>query len=239
MPHGDADQGIRTPKSTFYDQGRFGRLFPALPGFAADTRTVRAALVELGKPGGIMDTDESPTADPFALIVDPTLSVDNPDNPRLTAGMTFLGQFLDHDMTFDPTSSLARTQDPESLRNFRIPALDLDSVYGGGPGVSPHLYDQSVDHGRTTMLVEPNAGSEAVCIDHARALRRPAQRPGHRAHRRPAQRREPHRRPAAPRVPALPQPRSSPTSGTTSARSPHPASCSPRPSGSSGGTTSG
>ena len=33
------------------------------------------------------------------------------------------------------------------------------------PGVSPHLYDQSVDHGRTTMLVEPNVGSEAVCID--------------------------------------------------------------------------
>src|SRR3954469_15634290 len=167
MPHGDADQGIRTPKSTFYDQGRFGRLFPALSAFAADTPTVRAALVELGRPGGPMDAGESPTADPFALITDPLLSVDNPDNPRLTAGMTFLGQFLDHDMTFDPTSSLARAQDPESIRNFRIPALDLDSVYGGGPGVSPHLYDQSVDHGRTTMLVEPNAGSETVCIDHA------------------------------------------------------------------------
>src|SRR4051794_40242017 len=58
-----------------------------------------------------MDANESPTADPFALITDPSLSVDNPDNPRLTAGMTFLGQFLDHDMTFDPTSSLARAQD--------------------------------------------------------------------------------------------------------------------------------
>src|SRR3954454_10596119 len=165
MPHGDADQGIRTPKSTFYDQGRFGRLFPALPPFAADTASVRAALVELGKPGGLMDTNESPTADPFALIVAPTLSTENPDNPRLTAGMTFLGQFLDHDMTFDPTSSLARAQDPESLRNFRIPALDLDSVYGGGPGVSPQLYDQSIDHGRTTMLVEANPGSETRCVD--------------------------------------------------------------------------
>ena len=61
----------------------------------------------------------------------------------MTAGFTFLGQFLDHDMTFDPTSSLARGQDPESIRNFRIPALDLDSVYGGGPGVVPHLYDQT------------------------------------------------------------------------------------------------
>src|SRR3954468_21830368 len=165
MPHGDADQGIRTPKSSFYDQGRFGRLFPALPAFAADTPTVRAALVELGMPGGLMDTNESPTADPFALIVDPTLSTQNPDNPRLTAGMTFLGQFLDHDMTFDPTSSLARAQDPESLRNFRIPALDLDSVYGGGPGVSPHLYDQGVDGGRTTFLVEEIPGSSAVTCD--------------------------------------------------------------------------
>lgn len=164
MPHGDADQGIRTPRSTFYDQGRFGRLFPALPAFAADTPTVRAQLVELGRPGGIMDAGETST-DPVALIVDATLSAENPDNPRLTAGMTFLGQFLDHDMTFDPTSSLARAQDPESIRNFRIPALDLDSVYGGGPGVSPHLYDQSVDQGRTTMLVEPIPKSDKHCVD--------------------------------------------------------------------------
>jgi hypothetical protein len=78
---------------------------------------------------------------------------------------TFLGQFLDHDMTFDPTSSLARRQDPESIRNFRIPALDLDSVYGGGPGTSPYLYDQTVNGGRTTMLTEIIAGSAAVSVD--------------------------------------------------------------------------
>lgn len=61
------------------------------------------------------------------------------NNPTRTAGFTFLGQFLDHNMTFDPTSSLARRQDPESIRNFGIPAFDLDSVYGGGPTASPHL----------------------------------------------------------------------------------------------------
>jgi hypothetical protein len=90
------------------------------------------------------------------------LSADNPDNQNLTAGFTFLGQFIDHDMTFDPTSSLRRQQDPESIRNFRTPALDLDNVYGSGPNASPHLYDATAAHG--TLLVEEIPGSDAVSI---------------------------------------------------------------------------
>ena len=164
MSHGSADNGVTTPSSTFYDRGRFGRLFPTLPAFSADTPTIRAALIEIGQPGGIMDAADPPRS-PIELITDPTLSEHNPNNPELTAGFTFLGQFLDHDMTFDPTSSLARRQDPESIRNFRIPALDLDSLYGGGPAVSPALYDQSVDHGQTTMLVEEIPGSAAATVD--------------------------------------------------------------------------
>ncbi len=164
MSHGSADLGQLTPRSTFYDQGRFGRLFPTLPPFAADTPSIRAALEEIGAPGGPMDAGDD-LSDPITLITDPAKSVDNPNNPAMTAGFTFLGQFLDHDMTFDPTSSLSRQQDPESIRNFRIPALDLDSVYGGGPGVSPHLYDREVDGGRTTLLTERVGGSEAVSID--------------------------------------------------------------------------
>jgi hypothetical protein len=164
MSHGDVGAEFRTPQSSFYDQGRFGRLFPTLPAFAADTPDMRAALVELGRPGGPMDAHDD-LSDAIKLITDPARSVHNPNNPSMGAGMTFLGQFLDHDMTFDPTSSLARSQDPEAIRNFRIPALDLDSVYGAGPGASPHLYDQSVRGGRTTMLVEPIAGSEAKTCD--------------------------------------------------------------------------
>jgi hypothetical protein len=164
MGHGHADGGQHTPRSTFYEQGRFGRLFPTLPPFAADTALVRDALAEIGSPGGPMDAGDD-LSDPISLITDPAKSLGNPNNLTMTAGFTFLGQFLDHDMTFDPTSSLARRQDPESIRNFRIPALDLDSVYGGGPGVSPHLYDQSVVGGRTTLLTEPIPGSAAVSID--------------------------------------------------------------------------
>ena len=122
MPHGSAGLGEFTPRSVFYDEGRFGRLFPTLPPFAADTPLVRDALQELGAKGGPMDAGDD-LSDPIALIVDPALNVGNPNNPAMTAGFTFVGQFLDHDMTFDPTSSLARRQDPESIRNFRIPCL--------------------------------------------------------------------------------------------------------------------
>ena len=45
-------------------------------------------------------------AGPIALIVDPDLSMNNPNNPAHTAGTTFMGQFMDHDMTFDLTSRL-------------------------------------------------------------------------------------------------------------------------------------
>src|SRR5215211_3896113 len=164
MPHGHANLGETTPRSVFYAQGRFGRLLPTLPPFAADTPTIRAALAELGGPGGPMDPGDD-LSDPVILVTDPAKSAANPDNPIITAGFTFLGQFLDHDMTFDPTSSLARRQDPESIRNFRIPALDLDSLYGGGPVASPHLYDRTVDGGQTALLAEEIPGSGAVSID--------------------------------------------------------------------------
>src|SRR5215213_8292268 len=163
--HGVYPREFVPPTSDYFASGRFGRMFGKLPPFAADTPTIRAALIDIGKVDGIMDAKDNLAAGPTDLITNAALSANNPNNSRLTAGMTFLGQFLDHDMTFDPTSSLARVQDPESIRNFRIPALDLDSVYGGGPGVSPHLYDREVDAGRTTLLVEAIPGSESLCVD--------------------------------------------------------------------------
>jgi hypothetical protein len=65
------------------------------------------------------------------------------DNPALPAGYTYLAQFVDHDITFDPTSRLDRVDDAEAVRNFRTPRFDLDSIYGGGPKASPYLYNKN------------------------------------------------------------------------------------------------
>jgi Animal haem peroxidase len=63
------------------------------------------------------------------------------DNTAIPAGFTYLGQFIDHDITFDPMSKLDRPNEPDSLVNFRTPRLDLDSLYGSGPQDQPFLYD--------------------------------------------------------------------------------------------------
>ena len=101
-----------------------------------------------------MDALDDLAAGPTVLITDPVKSANNSNNPTSTAGMTFLGQFLDHDMTFDPTSSLERQVDPEHIANFRTPSFGLDNVYGAGPGGSPHLYDQSTSGRGIKFLIE-------------------------------------------------------------------------------------
>ena len=53
---------------------------------------------------------------------------------------TYFGQFIDHDITFDPTPLSASDVDVSALVDFRSPALDLDSVYGRGPDDQPYMY---------------------------------------------------------------------------------------------------
>jgi hypothetical protein len=96
-------------------------MFPGLPPFAEANDDVRAALRELGRPGGIMDANDDLVAGPLALIVDANLNVVNRNNPTHTAGTTFVGQFLDHDITFDATSRLGVPTEPERTRNTRVP----------------------------------------------------------------------------------------------------------------------
>ncbi|MGX7678775.1 peroxidase family protein [Jatrophihabitans sp. DSM 45814] len=124
----------------------FGRLFD-LPPFADNTAQLRRALLAVAEPGGMLDAKDNlygPGGGPVTLITDPALSLINRNNVHDTAGMTFVGQFIDHDITFDASSKLGVTTDPSSSPNSRSARFDLDSVYGGGPVTQSELYDPAM-----------------------------------------------------------------------------------------------
>jgi hypothetical protein len=53
---------------------------------------------------------------------------------QIPAGFTYLGQFVDHDLTFDKTKvMLGENVSPAQLVQARSPSLDLDCLYGAGP----------------------------------------------------------------------------------------------------------
>ena len=62
------------------------------------------------------------------------MSVGGGGSSRIPAGFTYLGQFIDHDLTFDKTDVMFGDHIPPSeLLQARSPSLDLDSLYGAGP----------------------------------------------------------------------------------------------------------
>lgn len=140
--HGMTPGGLAVPHGEDTPTGRFGRMFPSL---AARTPTGLEMAERFGLPGGLMDGGETTAGQ---------------ENPNLPAGFTFLGQLIDHNITFDPTSMLGQDTDPLGLTDFRPPRLDLANVYGEGPIAQPYLYDQD-SHG--TRL-----GVSADGADHAR-----------------------------------------------------------------------
>jgi hypothetical protein len=148
---------LSAPQQPTRPDDTFVRMFPGLPPFAPATDEMREKARKLGEKGGLLDARDQLT-DPVASILNP--GPNNPDNPAMTAGVTFLGQFIDHDLTLDPRSSLFAHTDPRRTKNFRTAAFDLDSVYGTGPQTSPQLYDLS--SGDIKLKVEVIPGSEAV-----------------------------------------------------------------------------
>lgn len=149
---------------------RFGRMFPDLPPFRETSDALLDALSEVGQPGGALDANDDLAAGARALATDPELMINNPDNPNQSTGITFLGQFIDHDMTFDASSILGRPTRPERTPNIRTPALDLDSLYGGGPVVRPELYQNDrarlrIESGGTFEDLPRGANGRAILGD--------------------------------------------------------------------------
>ena len=68
----------------------------------------------------------------------PKFEPDAEENMFVPAGFTYFGQFVDHDLSFDTTSTFDGLHEPQSQRT---PRFDLDSVYGRGPVDDPQMYD--------------------------------------------------------------------------------------------------
>ena len=98
---------------------RFGRMFGDLPPLYIDPN----ALAAIGARDGPMKS---------------TGAAEKTDH--IPVAHIFFGQFVDHDITLDLTSSFARLDRPEVTTNFRTPTLDLDCIYGDGPEGSPFMY---------------------------------------------------------------------------------------------------
>jgi hypothetical protein len=74
---------------------------------------------------------------------------DGPDaeeNLFIPAGYTYFGQFVDHDLTLDVTSTLNPEDKSDGQNriptNLRTPRFDLDCLYGSGPLDQPFMYDR-------------------------------------------------------------------------------------------------
>ncbi|WP_368744630.1 heme peroxidase family protein [Desertibaculum subflavum] len=85
-------------------------------------------------------------------------------DPIIPAGFTYLGQFVDHDMTFDRTElAFGSPVTVEELVQARSPALDLDCLYGRGPGDPEDrmLYSDGVrlKMGKTAAVPFPDGGT--------------------------------------------------------------------------------
>jgi hypothetical protein len=81
------------------------------------------------------------------------------------AGYTYLGQFIDHDLTLDKTDvELGEDVPPAQLVQGRSPRLDLDSLYGAGPGdpKSAKFYEDDGVHLKLgkTRKIGPDASKQ-------------------------------------------------------------------------------
>jgi Animal haem peroxidase len=102
------------------DPGKFGRMFPMKDALVVPDE----ALLDLAR--SMKDLTGGPAG----------------DNPDMPAGFTYLGQFVDHDITLDLTPIIVQETDPLATQNFRTPGLDLDALYGPGPALAPFMYQR-------------------------------------------------------------------------------------------------
>lgn len=139
------------PQSPTFE-GRFGRMFRHLPPaeHADEDLLALGQVAKDGKAGMTADFDGDT----------PETQADEEENSGISAGYTYLGQFIDHDLTFDPSTLSQQKSDPDAIVDFRTPRFDLDNMYGRGPDDQPYLYDFQPGGAIKMLLGKPLRGSD-------------------------------------------------------------------------------
>jgi Animal haem peroxidase len=122
-------------------EARYGLMFKTLPALSPADELLTGLAEQMVENRG-----------PLADVSQSDAGLDNPDLP---AGYTYLGQFIDHDMTRDGTPLTDQQADPKGIKNFDTPFFDLGSVYGRGPDLDPALYDPAL---RGRLLLQEREG---------------------------------------------------------------------------------
>jgi hypothetical protein len=145
--HGGGVRGSDSAGGSPLFEGRFGRMFRTLPAAEFDSddlAKLAASGAMISDPEILTDSHDKAIRDSSGFLIPtatPETETDDEENLGIPAGYTYLGQFIDHDITFDPASQLQKTNDPDALVDFRTPRFDLDSLYGRGPDDLPYMYE--------------------------------------------------------------------------------------------------
>ena len=149
--HGSSHRGQQAVAQDPNLQGaRFGRLFPDLKAtkYGATDAEEQANLTSLA----------AAMVSPF----DHPKDAADDEESGIPALYTYLGQFIDHDLDFDPSGSFMKLKDPTATVDFRTPAFDMDNIYGRGPGDQPYMYAAD---GKSFILGDPLTGGTAPAHD--------------------------------------------------------------------------
>src|ERR1700760_57151 len=139
--HSTPVRGLMSTSVSPQFQGRFGRMFRSLPAATYgydDAETLKNLKALAAK---------------MVSELDPPKDGHDDEESGIPALYTYFGQFIDHDITFDPNSVLQKQNDPDALTDYRTPAFDLDNIYGRGPNDQPYMYD-----GQNFLLGSPIKG---------------------------------------------------------------------------------
>jgi Animal haem peroxidase len=147
--HGVPLRGLMSTKSSPFFEGRFGRMF----------RSLHPAT--FGKDDSENESNLAALAQAMSAEFDAPKDGKDDEESGIPALYTYLGQFIDHDITFDPASSLQKQNDPDALIDFRTPSFDLDNIYGRGPDDQPYIYDGD----NSFLLGEPLRGGDPNARD--------------------------------------------------------------------------